>query len=84
MKKIIAVSLALILCLAMMAGCGSDNSGAAANTAAKTAPAVDINNGAECKMAYIPMGAGQEDYPIILKGMQEAITLYPQRFPRDL
>ena len=78
MKKIVSICLVLVLCVALMAGCSSDNSGnVAGNTTAKTAPAVDINNGAECKMAYIPMGAGQEDYPVILKGMQEAIALYP-------
>lgn len=77
MKKLIAICLVLILCIGMMAGCGNENSDSAANGETKAAPAVDINNGAECKMAYIPMGAGQEDYPVILQGMQEAIALYP-------
>ena len=76
--KIIAIALALVLALSL-AACGSSGSTAAAETKveAKTAPVIDINNGAACKMAYIPMGAGQEDFPVILKGMQEAIALYP-------
>lgn len=78
-NKLIALCLVVVLCVAMMAGCNSTDSDDNANGSAetRTAPVVDINNGAECKMAYIPMGAGQEDYPIILQGMQEAITLYP-------
>ena len=77
MKKTIAICLAIVMCLAMFAGCGSNSDDGTVGGEAKTAPAVDINNNAECKMAYIPMGAGQEDYAVILKGMQEAIGLYP-------
>ena len=78
MKKLLVISLTLILVLGLLAGCsGSGNTGAETQTAAKTKPAIDINNGAACKMAYIPMGAGQEDFPVILQGMQEAIALYP-------
>jgi len=76
-KKLIAVAVILVLCLSLFAGCGDTAEGPAEGGAAKTAPAIDINNGAECKMAYIPMGAGQEDFPIILEGMKEAIALYP-------
>ena len=77
-RNILAVVLAVLFVVGMMAGCGSDSgSGTGTQTAARTAPVIDINNGAACKMAYIPMGAGQEDFPVILKGMQEAIALYP-------
>lgn len=78
-KKLLALCLVAVLCLAMLAGCGSGDADANSDgpAEAKAAPAVDINNGADCKMAYIPMGAGQEDYPVILQGMQEAIELYP-------
>ena len=78
MKKLFAIVLAALMCVALLAGCGTkDADSAAAGTETKTAPVVDINEGAECKMAYIPMGSGQEDYPVILNGMQEALTLYP-------
>ena len=78
MKKLLVISLTLILVLGLLAGCsGSGNTGADTQTATKTTPAIDINNGKACKMAYIPMGAGQEDFPVILQGMQEAIALYP-------
>ena len=77
MKKFLAVCLVVVLCVALMAGCGSESAEPAAAPETKTAPTVDINNGATCKMAYVPMGSGQEDYPVILQGMQEAITLYP-------
>lgn len=77
-KKILALVLALALCTALLAGCGSSgDSGSAAAPAAKDKPVIDINNGAACKMAYIPMGAGQEDFAVILEGMKEAIALYP-------
>ena len=78
-SKLFATAIVIVLALALLAGCGSSGSGAATETKAETheAPIVDINNGAACKMAYIPMGAGQEDFPVILKGMQEAIALYP-------
>ncbi|MBR3396477.1 MAG: sugar ABC transporter substrate-binding protein [Lachnospiraceae bacterium] len=77
-NKLIALVIACVLAAAMMAGCGSSG-GAGEEAAVETheAPIVDINNGAACKMAYIPMGAGQEDFPVILQGMQEAIQLYP-------
>ena len=77
--KILALVLVTLLAAGLLAGCGSDNgtAGGDAKPAAKTAPVIDINAGAACKMAYIPMGAGQEDFPVILKGMQEAIALYP-------
>ena len=77
--KILALALVTLLAVGLLAGCGSDNgtAGGDAKPAAKTAPVIDINAGAACKMAYIPMGAGQEDFPVILKGMQEAIALYP-------
>ena len=78
MKKLLAIVLAALMCVALFAGCGTKDAGsAAAGTETKAAPVVDINEGAECKMAYIPMGSGQEDYPVILNGMQEALTLYP-------
>lgn len=77
-RKILALVLVTLLAVALMAGCSNDGgSSADTKTAAKTKPVIDINNGAACKMAYIPMGAGQEDFPVILKGMQEAIALYP-------
>ncbi|MCR5388060.1 MAG: substrate-binding domain-containing protein [Lachnospiraceae bacterium] len=76
-KKLLSITLIAALCAAMMTGCGSDSGAASAAGETKTAPVVDINNGAECKMAYIPMGTGQEDYPVILKGMREASALYP-------
>jgi ribose transport system substrate-binding protein len=77
-RKILALVLVTLLAVALMAGCSNDGgSGAEAKPAAKTQPIIDINNGAACKMAYIPMGAGQEDFPVILQGMQEAIALYP-------
>ena len=77
-RKILALVLVALLTVAFMAGCSNDGgSSAEAKTAAKTKPVIDINSGAACKMAYIPMGAGQEDFPVILKGMQEAIALYP-------
>ena len=78
MKKLLVISLTLILVLGLLVSCsGSGNTDAGTQTAAKTKPVIDINSGAACKMAYIPMGAGQEDFPVILKGMQEAIALYP-------
>jgi len=78
MKKFLAVCLVVVLCVALMAGCGSGGAdGAADAVETKSAPVVDINNKATCKMAYVPMGAGQEDYPVIMNGMKEAITLYP-------
>lgn len=76
-KKMFAIALVLVLCLSLFAGCGDTGEVAGEASATKAAPAIDINNGAECKMAYIPMGAGQEDFPIILEGMKEAIALYP-------
>jgi len=77
-KKIAALCMALALCLAMLAGCGdSGDSGDADNGEARTAPVVDINNGAEATIAYIPMSSGQEDYPYIVQGMEEAIAMYP-------
>ena len=77
-RKILALVLVALLTVAFMAGCSNDGgSSAEAKNAAKTKPVIDINSGAACKMAYIPMGAGQEDFPVILKGMQEAIALYP-------
>ncbi|MBQ8930160.1 MAG: sugar ABC transporter substrate-binding protein [Oscillospiraceae bacterium] len=76
--KIIALALALVLCAAMLSGCGSSKEGdRTAAPAAKEKPVIDINDGAACKMAYIPMGAGQEDFAVILEGMKEAIALYP-------
>ena len=76
--KLFAIVLAIVLVLAVFAGCsGSAGGGAEANAETHDKPIVDINGGAACKMAYIPMGAGQEDFPVILKGMQEAIALYP-------
>ena len=77
-KKLFVISLAIVLALALLAGCSSSGDGGGdAKAETKTAPVVDINNGAACKMAYIPMGAGQEDFPVILQGMKEAIALYP-------
>ena len=77
-RKILALVLVALLAVSLLAGCSSDNSSGSDNkTVAKTKPVIDINGGAACKMAYIPMGAGQEDFPVILKGMQEAIALYP-------
>lgn len=78
MKKLLAIALAALMCMALFTGCGTEGDDiTASGTDTKAAPVVDINNGAESKMAYIPMGSGQEDYPVILKGMQEALTLYP-------
>jgi len=80
MKKFrfLAIAFAFVLAMTMFAGCGSsDGSGEEAAAETHAAPIVDINGGAACKMAYIPMGAGQEDFPVILQGMQEAIQLYP-------
>ena len=77
-RKILALVLVALLAVSLLAGCSSDSgSGSDNKTVAKTKPVIDINGGAACKMAYIPMGAGQEDFPVILKGMQEAIALYP-------
>ncbi|MCR4771219.1 MAG: sugar ABC transporter substrate-binding protein [Oscillospiraceae bacterium] len=76
--KLLAAVLAIVLVLALFAGCsGNAGSGSEADAETHDKPIVDINGGAACKMAYIPMGAGQEDFPVILKGMQEAIALYP-------
>ena len=78
-SKLFATVLVIVLALCLLVGCGSSGAGTAAETKAEThdKPIIDINGGAACKMAYIPMGAGQEDFPVILKGMQEAIALYP-------
>ena len=76
-KKIFAVALALVMCLCLFAACGDTQDAGTTAGETKANPAIDINGGAECKMAYIPMGAGQEDFPIILEGMKEAIALYP-------
>ena len=77
-RKILALVLVALLAVSLLAGCSSDSSSGSDNkTVSKAKPVIDINNGAACKMAYIPMGAGQEDFPVILKGMQEAIALYP-------
>lgn len=77
-KRILAMLMALALCLAMLAGCGEgDDSNAAGGGEAKTAPVVDINNGAAATIAYIPMSSGQEDYAYIVQGMEEALGLYP-------
>ena len=77
-RKILALVLVALLAVSLLAGCSNDsNSGSDNKTVSKTKPVIDINGGAACKMAYIPMGAGQEDFPVILKGMQEAIALYP-------
>jgi ABC-type sugar transport system substrate-binding protein len=80
MKKALAMIMAIACCRLTLAGCGSkettgNNDGS--QSAVKTAPLVDINNGAEAKIAYIPMSTGQEDYSVIVGGMQEALTLYP-------
>ena len=76
--KLLATALVIILVLSLLVGCGSNgNAGSEAGATTRETPAVDINNGAACKMAYIPMGAGQEDFPVILEGMKEAIKLYP-------
>lgn len=81
--KVLSVILALALCLALLVSCGSSEKAGqkggdgGGETKALTEPVADINNGAKAKIAYIPMSTGQEDYSVIVEGMKEALTLYP-------
>lgn len=76
-KRFLSLLMICALCAILMAGCGSESdSGGSSASAELTAPVTDINNGDAATIAYIPMGAGQEDYSVILSGMQEALGMY--------
>ena len=78
-RKLIALGMSAILCLGLLTGCGdsTDAGDTAGSGEPRTTPAVDINNGEEASIAYIPMSSGQEDYAYIVAGMQEALEMYP-------
>ncbi|MDR2354799.1 MAG: substrate-binding domain-containing protein, partial [Clostridiales Family XIII bacterium] len=84
--------LALVLALAFTAalafsGCSQDSDTAAASadetTAPQTgspgdftAPKVDIRND-DFTIAFIPLSTAQENVPILLQGMEDALAVYP-------
>ena len=80
-KKVLALSLVAAMAL-LLAACGGSSgsdadSGGSGSEASFASPKVDINNGADFTIAYIPMSSGQEDFAVIVDGMKEALGCYP-------